>query len=230
MTLQGWGASCSPSRTLGSTYCTVLNTIWKTFQQALEGPILSEWWKEVALRRGLFLFFILETTRTTENNPFYNTIKFHYFEELRKPFNQNNPLSALWFCKCVSGREFFSRESFRPEKKNASFSLFRPRFTAFPKNRGPNAHPISRNTKKHRVYTNLLKSWRELSLVPYDMSQKPSRNRSENLFRWTFLFGVDFEGLAFPHLKQRRRAFVQTGATRFTQYGATRIVSHKPDI
>ena len=63
--------------------------------------------------------------------------------------------------------------------------------------RGPKTHPKSWNRTKHRVYTNFFVYFREVranfSLLPCETSQEPNGNCSEkNLFRWSFIFWVDF--------------------------------------
>ena len=62
--------------------------------------------------------------------------------------------------------------------------------------RGPRTHPKSRNTKKHRVYTNSVrKVFVNFCLLPCDASQEPNRDCSENLVQMNFfIFGWIFPG------------------------------------
>ena len=65
-------------------------------------------------------------------------------------------------------------------------------------NRGPKTHPKSRNTKKRRIHPNFFKKFaRTFACFPVTRVRKPREIVQKNLFRWIFLFWVDFLGWIF---------------------------------
>ena len=101
---------------------------------------------------------------------------------------------ALWLCRP-------QQVTCRPNNKCPQAILETPKPT-----------PKSRNTKKHSVYTNFFEKFaRTVAFFPVTRVRNPTEIVQKNLFRWTFLFWVDFFRVDFPpdiphrHMRHRPR-------------------------
>ena len=101
--------------------------------------------------------------------------------------------------------------------------------------RGPKTHQNPEIPKKRRVYTNFFEkfAWTFVFFLVTRV-RKPTEFVQKNLFRWTFLFWVDFFGWIFlPWLISPPKNYEQTGdnklpASNFCESDSTVKIRHWP--